>query len=206
MGSADKAMFAAMPREAERLPILLTSSRLVLGPCIVAFAYLWPQSAVLVGCVVLAFLTDVFDGVLARHLDVATSAVRRLDTAADSVFYVGALWAAWVLHPDVILDNALLLVLLVALECVRYAFDFWKFRREASYHMWSSKLWGIALFVAFVAIFVMDDPGVLPTLAIAIGILADAEGLLISLILPDWRHDVPSIVHALRHRAERNAA
>jgi CDP-diacylglycerol--glycerol-3-phosphate 3-phosphatidyltransferase len=195
-----------MPRNPAHIPILLTASRLALGPCIVALAYLWPQPAILAGCVLIAFLTDVFDGVLARRFNVATSAIRRFDTTADSVFYLCALWAVWILHPLVILDSAPLLGLLVALECIRYAFDFWKFRREASYHMWSSKLWGIALCVAFIAIFAMDRPGVLPKLAIVIGIIADVEGLLISLILPDWRHDVPSVVHALRHRAESDAA
>lgn len=178
----------------------------MLGPCVVALAYLWPQPLVLAGCVVIALLTDIFDGVLARRFNVATSAIRRFDTTADSVFYLCALWAVWLLHPRVLIGNAIPLAVLVALECARYAFDFWKFRREASYHMWSSKLWGLALCVAFVAIFAMDDPGMLPTLAIVIGIIADTEGLLILLILPTWQHDLPSILHALRHRAEDNTA
>jgi CDP-diacylglycerol--glycerol-3-phosphate 3-phosphatidyltransferase len=151
------------------------------------------------------FLTDIFDGVVARRLGVATVTLRRLDSFADSVFYLCALWAVWVLHPPVILENGVLLVVLAILECTRYAFDLWKFGREASYHMWSSKLWGVALFMAFATVFAFDDPGPLPMIAIAIGVLADLEGLLISFILPSWRHDVPTLLHAIRIRAERHA-
>ena len=162
---------------------------------------MWPAPALLAGCLLIAFLSDIFDGVIARRLGVATANLRRLDSIADSIVYLSALWAAWVLHPGVIVHNAVLLVVLVVLECTRYVLDFWKFAREASYHMWSSKLWGIALFTAFVAVFALDDPGILPSTAIVIGVVADVEGILISLTLPSWRHDVPSIFHALRIRA-----
>ncbi len=67
--------------------------------------------------------------------------------------------------------------------------------------MWSSKAWGIAPCVAFVAAFAAGEPGVFPLLAIGLGVIADVEGLLICLTLRSWRHDVPTIFHALRIRA-----
>jgi CDP-diacylglycerol--glycerol-3-phosphate 3-phosphatidyltransferase len=71
--------------------------------------------------------------------------------------------------------------------------------------MWSSKLWGITLFIAFITVFASENPGFVPMLAIAAGVIADVEGLLISLTLRSWRHDVPSLVHALRIRANQHA-
>ena len=79
--------------------------------------------------------------------------------------------------------------------------DFLKFRREASYHMWSSKAWGIALFVAFFSLLVFGSAGA-ALCAIYVGIVADFEGLAISLVLPSWKADVPSFVHALRERRQ----
>jgi len=183
------------------VPVLLTSIRAVLGPCVIACAYLRPDPTLLVSCVVVAFLSDVFDGIIARRLGIATANLRRLDSIADSIFYLCASWAVWVLHPGIILANAAPLVVLAALEGARYLLDAWKFGREASYHMWSSKAWGIALCMAFVAAFAAGEPGVYPVLAIVIGVIADVEGLLISLTLRSWRHDVPTIFHALRIRA-----
>jgi hypothetical protein len=46
-----------------------------------------------------------------------------------------------------------------------------------------------------------NDQGIFVTLFIYIGILADIEGLAISLTLKKWTHDVPTIFHALRLRA-----
>ena len=45
-------------------------------------------------CLIAAFLSDVFDGILARRLGVATPTLRRLDSIADSVFYLAAVFAA----------------------------------------------------------------------------------------------------------------
>jgi hypothetical protein len=100
----------------------------------------------------------------------------------------------------VIRDNLALGAVLVLLELARYALDLCKFGREASYHMWSSKAWGIALFAGFVSVLVFDRGGLFAVAAIAVGIVADLEGLAISIALRSWRTDVPSIVHALRLR------
>ena len=188
-------------RHFRQVPILLTGIRGLLGPCVIACAYVRPDPTLLASCVVAAFLSDVFDGVIARRLGVATANLRRLDSIADSAFYLCALWAVWVLHPGIILANAAPLLVLAALEGARYFLDLWKFGREASYHMWSSKAWGVALCVAFVAVFAGGEPGPFPLLAIGIGMIADVEGVLVSLTLRSWRHDVPTIFHALRIRA-----
>ena len=171
----------------------------------ILLAVFWPYPFAFALCLIGAFLSDIFDGVLARRLDVATPGLRRLDSIADSTFYLSALYAVWVLKPNVILENRVPLAVLLSLECARYAYDWRKFRREASYHTWSAKLWGIALFGGFVSILVFDNDGVFVTAAIVVGILADLEGLLISATLRSWRHDVPSIFHALKVRANEGA-
>jgi len=184
---------------AARLPLALTALRAGLAPVVVALALAWPAPRAFGACLVVAFLSDVFDGVVARRLGVATPGLRRLDSIADSVFYVAALFAAWHLHPDAIRAHVAPLLALAALELVRYAFDLRKFGREASYHMWSSKLWGVALFVAFFALLAFGEARAVPA-AIWIGIAADLEGLAISATLRAWRTDVPTLWHARRLR------
>ena len=182
------------------VPLALTALRALLAPVVVALALVAPSRPALGACLVVAFLSDLFDGIVARWLGVATPALRRLDSAADTLFYVAATFAAWHLHPDAIRRRAALLGALVTLELARYAFDAWKFRREASYHMWSSKLWGLALFAGFLALLGFDADGVLVDLAVLAGIVADLEGLAISVVMPRWQSDVPTIVHAWRLR------
>ena len=183
-----------------RVPIALTGLRALLGPVVVLLALFFPDRALLGACLVLAFVSDVLDGVVARRLGVATPGLRRLDSIADSVFYLGALVAAWRLHPSVILGYLPELLVLGGLEVARLVLDMAKFGREASYHAWSAKLWGILLFLGFFALLALGSPSLWFTLAIYAGIVADIDGLAISLLLREWRTDVPSFVHALRLR------
>jgi hypothetical protein len=77
-----------------------------------------------------------------------------------------------------------------------------EFRREAAYHLWSSKLWGICLFVGFFSLLVLGRGGLFMAVPIYVGIVADLEGLAVSVVLRKWKSDVPSVVHAWRLRRE----
>ncbi len=189
-----------MPRLLLQLPLALTALRAALAPVVVALAFARPAPWAFGACLVAAFVSDVFDGIVARRLGVATPGLRRLDSVADTVFYLAALLAAWHLHAPALRAQAGPLAVLVALELARYAFDLRKFGKEASYHMWSSKLWGVALFAAFLALLVFDEHRGFVPAAIWIGIAADLEGLAISATLREWRTDVPTIRHAWRLR------
>lgn len=194
----------ALPQRLIRqVPVLLTGLRALLAPVVVLLALFAPIPGVFAICLLMAFLSDIFDGVVARRVGVATPALRRLDSAADTLFYAACLFAAWRLYPMAITGRMVPLSILIALEGTRYLVDLAKFRREASYHMWSSKVWGIALFVGFFPLLVLGATGAAVSLAVYAGIIADLEGLAISVALRTWRSDVPSLFHALQLR--RNA-
>jgi CDP-diacylglycerol--glycerol-3-phosphate 3-phosphatidyltransferase len=187
---------------ASKIPLSLTALRALLAPAMVALAFLSPDPRAFGACLTLGFLSDVFDGVIARRLGVSTPSLRRLDSIADTLFYIAATFAAWHLYPQVIKEHSIALLVLGALELGRYAFDLAKFGREASYHMWSSKAWGIVLFVAFFALLACGYTGALVATPIYVGIVADIEGLAISFVLAEWKSDVPSIFHAVRSRGD----
>src|SRR4051794_37767875 len=177
-----------------RVPLALTALRALLGPVLLSFA-----------CLIMALLSDYFDGVSARKLEIATSNLRRLDSVADTIFYLCATVAVGRLYPAVLWENRFSLAVLVLLEVGRYAFDLRKFGREASYHMWSSKIWGVLLFAAFVAVLGYGQDGVPVTLAIYWGIACDLEGLAISMKLDAWQADVPSLWHAFNPAHRKSA-
>src|SRR5579862_5154780 len=182
------------------VPLLLTLLRLALAPIVVFLAIFHPLPWAFGVCLTLALISDIFDGVIARRFNVAKASLRRLDSIVDTTFYGTVIYAVWHLRPEVLLTHVGSLGVLVSLELTRYAIDFMKFRREAAYHMWSSKLWGLVLFLAFFATLVAGPAGILVPAAIYMGIFADVEGLMISFVLRRWEHDVPTIFHALRIR------
>lgn len=184
-----------------QIPLLLTSLRLVLAPLLVVLGFAWPSPAIMGVILVAAFLSDVCDGVIARRLGVAVPGLRRLDSAADTLFYIAVAIVAWHLYPAAIVSRVTPLLALGTLEVARYLFDWYKFRREASYHMWSAKLFGLALFVGCFSLLARGSDDATLTVAVYCGILSDLEGLLISSRLKAWRADVPSLLHAIRAEA-----
>ncbi len=185
-----------------RIPHLLLLTRLVLGPVLLVGGLRDWGGTNLAGILVLATLTDVFDGVSARRLGVATEWLRRADSFVDTVFYTFVAILLVLRYPAVFQLYWPGLAIIVALEVGRALFDHNKYGRQAAYHMWSAKLWGLALLFGFSELFISGQAGPLLLGAIVIGAVTDIEGLAASLVLPDWHCDVPSIVHALSRRRE----
>jgi CDP-diacylglycerol--glycerol-3-phosphate 3-phosphatidyltransferase len=183
-----------------RLSLALTLLRLVLAPALVVLAHTRAPGLVLAAALVAGFVSDVLDGVVARRAGVVTPFLRRLDSSVDTVFYLGVAYAAWHRHPDALRALAVPILIVLGGEALNYAAAYAKFRREASYHARSARLWGLLLFVALLTLLATGSAALLP-LALVAGILAQAESLAITLVLRGWRHDVPSVWNALRVRA-----
>jgi phosphatidylglycerophosphate synthase len=178
----------------------LTVLRLLLAPVLVWLVYAGASGVVFAIVVLVAFVSDYFDGVIARKLGVASAELRHFDSRADLVFYATAAWAVWRLHPDVVRSVAIPALVVIGLDVVRHVFDFAKFGRDVAYHAWSSKVWGLSLALALVLLmgFGVGQPFV--GITVILGLIAQIEGLLISVALPVWTHDVPTLIHALRIR------
>jgi CDP-diacylglycerol--glycerol-3-phosphate 3-phosphatidyltransferase len=194
-------MLPAFPTRAQRIgyaaSLGLTILRLVL-----AAPFIWIGASVGSGslaAVVLAvgFVSDVYDGIVARRFRVATAGLRRLDSAVDTVFYLAAAFCVWRLHPRAMLNHRWLIVAVLGTLLAGHAFELWKFRREASYHAWLAKAWGAALFMALVFLFVAGDEWLL-TIALWLGLASHLENLLITALLRDCQSDVKSAFHVLR--------
>ena len=178
----------------------LTVLRLLLAPVLVWLVYAGAPGMVFAGVVLLAFVSDYFDGVIARRLGVASAELRHFDSRADLVFYATAAWAVWRLHPEVVRSVAVPALIVVGLDLVRHVFDFTKFGKDVAYHAWSSKVWGLSLALALVLLLGFGIVQPFVWITVALGLIAQTEGLLISVALPVWTHDVPTLIHALRIR------
>lgn len=180
----------------------LVISRFLLAPCLMAM-YCLNASPLAYGAVLLfAFVGDVFDGILARRLGVATSLLRLMDSLADTTFYIAIAVVACLKFPNIMIDYRFGLVALLGLELLRYMYDGIKFSKSAAYHMWSAKLWGIFLFLGFSQVLIYENIGLYFELAIYVGIFTNIEGLLASFILKEWQCDVPTVLHAFLRRMQ----
>jgi len=182
------------------LPLSLVIFRFLVG-----FFLLWDavdgKTSIwfLVGFVA-AFLSDIFDGIIARSIGVSTAQLRQADSWADVCFYICVFSSAWIVHSDVVIAFRLPLLIVVFAQLLWWIVNLVKYGKPASYHTYSAKAWGITLFVATVSLFGFNYAGLTLWLAIIVGIVHTVEEIAMTLILPTWTHDVLSIVHAWRLR------
>lgn len=150
--------------------------------------------------VILALLSDICDGILARRWSTETARLRVCDSGADTIFYLGVLVAVWLCDPQVLRRNWQLLIILLSLEVFRYVLDLWKFRKLASYHSYLAKAWGLLIGVAVVGVLSFAQLRPLISAALILGIFVNLEGISMSVMLPRWKNDVKTLSRAWKLR------
>jgi phosphatidylglycerophosphate synthase len=182
----------------KKAPIVLIIFRLILAPTILGLTYFLrdeARTAVLI-LMYLGLVSDIFDGIIARHLNVSSPALRRFDSQTDMLFWLSIGVSSWLLHPDLIANNKIAVITILFMEVMCYVVSLLKFKKETCTHAFLSKLWGITLLIAFTSLIGFGYAGLPFAMAIAVGLIAHLDRILITLILPTWTHDIPSAYHA----------
>ncbi|MEP1075398.1 CDP-alcohol phosphatidyltransferase family protein [Leptolyngbya sp. PL-A3] len=184
------------------IPMLLVALRIAIAPFL-----LWDSLDGQVGtgflvAYVVAVLSDIFDGVIARRLGVSTAGLRQADSWADRLLYVCIAIAAWLTHRDIILTFQVPLLTVLGLQALWWVINLVKYGQPACYHTYTAKAWGLSLLVATLMLFGASYGGWALGLAIALGIIHTLEEIAMTLILPTWQHDIPSLFHAWKLRQQ----
>lgn len=175
------------------IPAALTTLRLLLGPLACWLATVnapgWSFALVLV----VALLSDIYDGVFARRWGLATEFLRRYDSLTDHFYYGCILWSTWRVARPAIEPHGMLIAVLVAMEIACIAVCLLRFGKMPATHSYGAKLYGLALFTAFFCLLVLRSaPWVVP-LTVGVGLLADSEILLILCLAKKPPVDVKSV-------------
>jgi CDP-diacylglycerol--glycerol-3-phosphate 3-phosphatidyltransferase len=177
-------------------PNFLSGLRLALVPALLALAALGAAGAFL-GAFAVALATDVADGFLARRLGQASEWGARLDSRADLALWLALPVCGVLLVPDVLAAEWAVVAALLASLVLPVALGLLKFGRLTSYHTWGAKASAWAMGTAALVLFAGGP--LWPLRAAAALVVASAlEEIAITALLPAWRRDVPSLVHARR--------
>jgi phosphatidylglycerophosphate synthase len=182
------------------VPELLVWSRCAAGFVILISSLAAFDRGLLSAVFTYGFLSDILDGMIARKLGVATERLRKLDSSIDTLFYLCSFAAITIHRWDIVRGGLLWIAVIIGLKTARYLFDYVKFRKETSYHMYSAKLWGITLFLFYMDLLLNNRLGVMFGISVSIGVLTNVESLIASVLLDKWEHDVPSIITVLGRR------
>lgn len=131
------------------LPNAVSGFRLALVPPLWVLALSGASVWLGVG-LILAGVSDILDGQLARRLDATSRAGAQLDSVADQLLVLsGAVWLV-LLRPDVVVAFLVPLQTLLALYLTFLAVGWLRFRRIANLHLWSAKAGAVLLYAFLV--------------------------------------------------------
>ena len=185
-------------QEIFKLPNLVSSTRILIAPLMFVFAFLQMETWFL-AALIFSACTDVLDGLLARKLNMITPLGARLDSWGDFTIYSTMAICAWILWPEITQRELLYYALILFSFLLPAQIGIAKFGKITGYHTWSVKIAVFVTFVGYIALYA--EIATWPfMLASFLCVYAGLEEILITLILPEARTDVRSIVAAWRYK------
>lgn len=179
----------------KHIPFLLILSRLVLA--VLFLLLLWidiPREQLVVsGLIILGLLTDVFDGIIARKLQISTKALRVWDSNIDQIFWASTLLYAFYFNFDFLKQHWFWITVVLVLEGLAYLISYLRFKRTIATHAISAKIWTISLLVFIVDLILHQDSTIAYWTCIGLGILSRIELILITSLLREWATDIPTV-------------
>lgn len=191
-------MSASLPTNVlSQVPVALVLFRFLAGPYLLFDAWDGHTGPAFVWVFVLAVVSDIVDGMIARRLQVVNAWLRESDSRADLCLYLCVIACIGRVFPEVLADFWLPLAMTVASQMLQWGTALVKYRRLASYHSYSAKFWGLSLVIATVALFGFHYAGLTFGATLLIGTLHNLEEVAMTLILPKWTFDVVTIQRAV---------
>src|SRR5690606_27943241 len=179
----------------KKIPFILILSRIFIA-LLIAFITLLKVKNIeywIVFLISIGLLTDVFDGIIARKLNVATKKLRIWDSNADQLFWIISIVCIFYLNFTFLKENYIPISFVIFLELLCYMISFFKFKKTIATHSILAKFWTISLLIFLIDLTLNNSSNISFWTCIVIGIISRIEILLIILFLKKWTTDVPSI-------------
>jgi CDP-diacylglycerol--glycerol-3-phosphate 3-phosphatidyltransferase len=181
----------------KQIPKALIYSRLFLGIGILVSSIFQISNSLSIVLFITGMLTDVFDGIVARQLNMSTRYLRRLDSTIDQFFFLFVSLAIFIQSPQFFYQNEMKIIILISTEFIAYVICFVKFKKEIATHSILSKGWALILFATLLQVMITKNSTILFEFCFYIGIVTRVEIIVIVLLLRTWLNDVPGIYQAV---------
>ena len=180
------------------VPNIISMVRLA-GSLVLAAIALTGRSELFIWLYLLFAMTDWVDGKLAILLNQRSVLGARLDSWADAALYAALAFGAVTMHGAALRSEMAYVVPALCTTLISVTAAVWKYRRWPSYHTRAAKITWFLIMVGAAALFFRWPLWPLRLTLVAIAV-THAEAILITILSPAWRSDVPSVYHAWRDR------
>jgi CDP-diacylglycerol--glycerol-3-phosphate 3-phosphatidyltransferase len=184
-------------RRLRHLPNALSLARLLAAPVLIACALAGYDRA-FAALLVMALVTDVLDGWIARRFDLQSHVGAMLDSAADVTTLIAAAFGLVIFHNDVWQQHFVAIGLVLGAWLIECALALLRYGKLSSFHTYASKAAGYALGFFIATLFTFGFVAWLFYAAVALSVLSTFEELALLWKLPQWRADVRGLWWVLR--------
>ena len=185
-----------------QIPWILIIFRFAVSPHIIVMWLSKVDGSWFLPVLVLAVLSDIFDGVIARRQHSVTEKLRLFDSYTDALLFITVWFVIFARDWKLLIPYRLWMLTLIAVQLFSYLIPLIKFGRFPSYHAYTAKIWALGLLVSEISLLCYHTAGIYLIMAIGLGFLSNLDGITISIPLPEWKQDVKSTFVALRIRRD----
>lgn len=167
----------------KKIPNILSLSRILLS---LAMFFVMDYPFALVSMLLLAGLTDVADGFIARRYRCESTTGARLDSLGDWIFFAVAGIVFLLRYKRIVDENIYQLLTVIGVRFFSLCIARYKFGRFLSIHTTGNKITGVMIVITLVIIVLRADVGeVTVKVVLAAALLSALEELLILLVNKD---------------------
>lgn len=181
----------------------ITSYRLLAAPVLILLI-IYHRTELFKWLLAISFLTDAFDGYLARRYGVTSIFGSRLDSLADDFTIIAAIIGLFALKKEFVQQEILILSVLFGLFLVQTVSALIRYGKISSFHTYAAKTAAIFQAGFLVILFFFPDPPFTLFYVTAIVSFIDLlEEIILVLLLPDWQTNIKGLYWIIRNRAHR---
>jgi CDP-diacylglycerol--glycerol-3-phosphate 3-phosphatidyltransferase len=180
------------------IPVALTSYRLTLGFVAIGCAWHGADPSIYAVILVTGILSDIFDGIIARKLGIATVFLRRYDSAVDVIYYICILITGTMAHPTAIREHLPAIIVILVSEGVCFLVCLVRFQCLPGTQSFLARCYGIVIFTCFFVLLVCGRSRIVFAVTATVAVIANREIVLIMLASTVAPVDVKSILHLRR--------
>lgn len=186
-----------------QLPNTLSAARIAAAPVLVALAAHGALAA-FTWVLVVALLSDIADGLIARVFRLQSRFGALLDSIGDTLLLFASIYGVWVFHRDVLEAHWVAGALVIGAWLTENVAALVRYGRLSSFHTYLSKAAGYLLGIFIGVLFVFGFQPWLLYLAVAVSVLGNLEELVLLALLPEWRADVRGVWWVTGARGEES--
>ena len=156
--------------------------------------------------IALSFLTDLFDGYLARRHHAVSIFGARLDSVADDLTILAGMVCVVAFRYEFLNQQIILFLLLLILYLVQLIVALLKYGKPTGFHTYTAKAAAVLQGVFLVLLFFFTQPFyVLFYVAFLFTALDLVEEIVLVFILPQWQADIKGLFWLMRSKPLKNS-